>query len=151
MAGWPLKNGPANAGQALQAALANPAGLLQSKIAERDAVAAQTNLQVPDAGLQQALLWSKLNLADLSRTIADAAIRDTQAGTVYPAPLATVPQLSAIDAAYPDYAEFFGTDGAYSSYGLAVSGQWQTAVNWLNAMRTVSEIVTATPARWCTR
>jgi hypothetical protein len=141
------QNGPAGAGQALQAALANPAGLLQSKIAERDAVAAQTNLQVPDAGIQQALLWSKLNLADLSRTIANAAIRDTQAGTVYPAPLATVPQLSAIDAAYPDYAEFFGTDGAYSSYGLAVSGQWQTAVNWLNAMRTVSGIVNGTTGK----
>jgi hypothetical protein len=135
------QNGPAGASQALQAALANPAGLLQSKIAERDGVAAQTSLQVPDASVQQALLWSKLNLADLSRTIHDAAIRDTQAGTVYPSPLATVPELSAIDAAYPDYAEFFGTDGAYSSYGLAVSGQWQTAVNWLNAMRTVSEIV----------
>jgi hypothetical protein len=135
------QNGPANANSALQAALANPAGLLQSKIAEQDNVAGQTSLQVPDAGIQQALLWSKLNLADLSRTISNAAIRDTQAGTVYPAPLATVPQLSAIDAAYPDYAEFFGTDGAYSSYGLAVSGQWQTAVNWLNAMRTVSEIV----------
>jgi hypothetical protein len=135
------QNGAANAGQALQAALANPAGLLQSKISERDSVAAQTNLQVPDSGVQQALLWSKLNLADLSRTIAEAAIRDTKAGTVYPAPLATVPGLSAIDAAYPDYAEFFGTDGAYSTYGLSVSGQWQTAVNWLNAMRTVSEIV----------
>ncbi|HTZ29628.1 MAG TPA: hypothetical protein VMC83_36865, partial [Streptosporangiaceae bacterium] len=49
--------------------------------------------------------------------------------------------LSAIDAAYPDYAEFFGTDGAYSSYGMAVSGQWQTAIDWLNAMRTVSGIV----------
>ena len=141
------QNGPAGAGQALQAALANPASLLQSKIAERDTVAAQTNLQVPDAGIQQALLWSKLNLADLSRTIANAAIRDTQAGTVYPAPLATVPQLSAIDAAYPDYAEFFGTDGAYSSYGLAVSGQWQTAVNWLNAMRTVSGIVNGTTGK----
>ena len=141
------QNGAAGAGQALQAALANPAGLLQSKIAERDNVAAQTNLQVPDAGVQQALLWSKLNLADLSRTIANAAIRDTQAGTVYPAPLATVPQLSAIDAAYPDYAEFFGTDGAYSSYGLAVSGQWQTAVNWLNAMRTVSGIVNGTTGK----
>jgi glycogen debranching enzyme len=135
------QNGPASAGQALQAALVNPAGLLQSKIAERDGVAAQTSLEVPDAGVQQALLWSKLNLADLSRTIANAAIRDTEAGTVYPAPLATVPQVSAIDAAYPDYAEFFGTDGAYSTYGLAVSGQWQTAANWLNAMRTVSEIV----------
>ena len=134
------QNGSANASQALQAALANPAGLLQDKITERDGVAAQTNLQVPDSGVQQALLWSKLNLADLNRTIANAAIRDVKAGTVYPAPLATVPQLSAIDAAYPDYAEFFGTDGAYSSYGLAVSGQWQTAANWLNAMRTVSQI-----------
>ena len=134
------QNGSANASQALQAALANPAGLLQSKIAERDAVAGQTDLQVPDSGVQQALLWSKLNLADLNRTISNAAIRDVKAGTVYPAPLATVPQLSAIDAAYPDYAEFFGTDGAYSSYGLAVSGQWQTAANWLNAMRTVSQI-----------
>ncbi len=135
------QSGSAGAGQALQTALANPAGLLRSKIAERAGVAAQTNLQVPDSGVQQALLWSKLNLADLSRTIANAAIRDTKAGTVYPAPLATVPSLSGIDAAYPDYAEFFGTDGAYSTYGLAVSGQWQTAVNWLNAIRTVSGIV----------
>ncbi|HJZ28922.1 MAG TPA: hypothetical protein VJ370_21790, partial [Streptosporangiaceae bacterium] len=43
------QNGSANAGQALQSALANPAGLLQAKIAERDGVAAQTNLQVPDS------------------------------------------------------------------------------------------------------
>ena len=134
------QNGSASASQALRQALANPAGLLDSKIAERDGVAAQTSLQVPDSSVQQALLWSKLNLADLNRTIQNAAIRDVKAGTVYPAPLATVPQLSAIDAAYPDYAEFFGTDGAYSAYGLAVSGQWQTAANWLNAMRTVSEI-----------
>jgi len=130
----------ADAGQTLQQALANPAGLLQSKIAERDGVAAQTSLQVPDASVQQALLWSKLNLADMGRTIANAQIRDVKAGTVYPAPLATVPQLSALDAAYPDYAEFFGTDGAYSTYGLVTSGQWQTSVNWLNAMRTVSQI-----------
>jgi hypothetical protein len=134
------QNGPASASQALRRALANPAALLDSKISERDGVAAQTSLQVPDSSVQQALLWSKLNLADLNRTIKNAAIRDVKAGTVYPAPLATVPSLSAIDAAYPDYAEFFGTDGAYSTYGLAVSGQWQTAANWLNAMRTVSEI-----------
>jgi hypothetical protein len=134
------QNGSASASQALQQALANPAALLDSKISERDGVAAQTTLQVPDSSVQQALLWSKLNLADLNRTIENAAIRDVKAGTVYPAPLATVPQLSAIDAAYPDYAEFFGTDGAYSTYGLAVSGQWQTAADWLNTMRTVSEI-----------
>lgn len=135
------QNGSADASQALQTALANPAGLLASKIAERDSVAGQTSVQVPDSSVQQGLLWAKLNLADMNRTITNAAIRDTKAGTVYPAPLATVPQLSALDAAYPDYAEYFGTDGAYSTYGLAVSGQWQTAANWLNSMRTVSQIV----------
>jgi glycogen debranching enzyme len=135
------QNGSASATRALHAALANPAGLLASKISERDAVAGQTSLQVPDGSVQQALLWAKLNLADLNRTIYNAQIRDTKAGTVYPAPLATISKLEAIDAAYPDYAEYFGTDGAYSAYGLAVSGQWQTAVNWLNAMRTVSQIV----------
>ena len=135
------QNGPADASQALQSALANPAGLLAGKIAERDSVAGQTSLQVPDGSVQQALLWAKLNLADMNRTITNAAIRDTKAGTVYPAPLATIAQLSAIDAAYPDYAEYFGTDGAYSSYGLAVSGQWASAINWLNAIRTVSQVV----------
>jgi hypothetical protein len=126
---------------ALKSGLSNPLQLLSSKIAERDSVAGQTQVQVPDSSVQQAVLWSKLNLADLRRTITGAQIRDTKAGTVYPAPLATVPQLSGIDAAYPDYAEFFGTDGAYSSYGLSVTGQWQTAMDQLNSMRTVSQIV----------
>jgi hypothetical protein len=135
------QTGSSTALSALRAVLASPGWLLQNKIAEQDAVAAQTDLQVPDAGVQQALLWSKLNLADLRRTVLNAEIRDTKAGTVYPPPLATIRQLSGIDAAYPDYAEFFGTDGAYSTYALAVSGQWQTAINQLNTIRTVSEIV----------
>ena len=62
------------------------------------------------------------------------------------------PALSGIDAAYPDYAEFFGTDGAYSTYGLAVSGQWKTAVN--SAQRHahgVARSSTAAPGRWSTR
>ena len=52
-----------------------------------------------------------------------------------------MPSLSGIDAAYPDYAEFFGTDGAYSTYGLAVAGQYKTAIQQLDAIRTVSRIV----------
>jgi glycogen debranching enzyme len=91
--------------------------------------------------VQRTILWSKLNLADLRRTITQAAIRDTQARTVYPKPLATLPKLSGIDAAYPDYAEFFGTDGAYAAYSLVAAGQWQTAMQHLNTLRTVSQIV----------
>jgi hypothetical protein len=135
------QTGSQHALSALRSGLADPLQLLRGKIAERESVAGLTQVQVPDSSVQQAVLWSKLNLADLRRTIVDAQIRDTKAGTVYPAPLATVPTLSGIDGAYPDYAEFFGTDGAYSSYGLAVSGQWQTAMDQLTSMRVVSQIV----------
>ncbi len=76
----------------LKAGLANPLGLLRGKVAARDATAALTNVKVPDAAVQRAILWSKLNLADLRRTITQAAIRDTKAGTVYPKPLATLPK-----------------------------------------------------------
>ena len=125
----------------LHTGLADPARLLAQKVAERDAVAGRSSFQVPDGSVNQALLWSKLNLADLHRTVKDLQIRDVKAGKAYPPPIATVPSLSGIDAAYPDYAEFFGTDGAYSTYGLAVSGQWKTAIQQLDAIRTVSRIV----------
>jgi hypothetical protein len=135
------QDGSAPAVHALRAGLANPLHLLDAKVAGRDAVADQTNVTVPDSSIQRALLWSKLNLADMRRTVTNVAIRDTKAGTVYPAPLATFPRLTGIDAAYPDYAEFFGTDGAYSTYGLAASGQWRTAMDHLNTMREVSQVV----------
>lgn len=133
--------GSSQALRALRTGLDDPARLLAEKVAERDAVAARSSFQVPDASVNQALLWSKLNLADLHRTVKDLQIRDVDAGTAYPPPIATVGSLSGIDAAYPDYAEFFGTDGAYSTYGLAVSGQWRTAIQQLDAIRRVSRIV----------
>lgn len=132
--------GQAPALQALARGLRGPDQQLRAKVSERLRVAGQTSIQAPDSGVQQALLWSKLNLADLQRGVSNLQIRDVKAGTAFPAPIATVPFLSGIDAAYPDYAEFFGTDGAYSTYGLAVSGQWQTAIDQLDAMRTVSQI-----------
>jgi hypothetical protein len=135
------QNGSQPALSALKSGLSDPVQQLNSKIAQHDSVAQQTQVQVPDSSVQQAVLWSKLNLDDLRRTITGAQIRDTKAGSAYPAPLATVPTLSGIDAAYPDYAEFFGTDGAYSTYGLSVAGQWQTAIDHLNSMRTASQIV----------
>ncbi len=131
----------AKAMAAMRKGLADPAQLLAQKVAQRDGVAGQSSFQVPDAAVDQALLWGKLNLADLHRTVKDLQIRDVNAGQSYPPPIATVPSLSGIDAAYPDYPEFFGTDGAYSTYGLAVAGQWHEAVQQLDAIRTVSRIV----------
>jgi hypothetical protein len=138
------QSGRGQALSALRAGLADPQALLRAKVAGQDATARQTAVTLPDASVQRALLWGKLNLADLRRTITNVVIRDTKAGTVYPKPLATLPRLSGLDAAYPDYAEFFGTDGAYSAYSayaLAASGQWQTAMQHLNALRVVSRIV----------
>ena len=126
---------------ALKGALADPGALLAEKVRSYDAFAAQSALSVPDASIKLALLWSKLDLAEMRRTVTDLQLRDVQAGSTYPTPIATVRSLSGVDAAYPDYAEFFGTDGAYSTYGLAVAGQWQSAIDQLDAMRTVSELV----------
>ena len=133
--------GSAQALRSLRTGLDHPGRLLAEKVAERDRVAGQSSFRVPDAAVNRALLWSKLNLADLHRTVKHLQIRDVNAGTAYPPATATVPSLSGIAAAYPDYAEFFGTDGAYSTYGLAVSGQWRTAIQQLDAIRTVSRIV----------
>jgi len=133
--------GSAQALRALRKGLDDPGRLLSEKTVERDGVASKSSFTVPDTSVNQALLWSKLNLADLHRTVKDLQIRDVKGGTVYPSPITTVPSLSGIDAAYPDYAEFFGTDGAYSTYGLAVSGQWQTAIQQLDSIRKVSRIV----------
>ncbi len=140
VAGSQLGASPATA--AMQQGLKDPLQQLAIKVAQRDAAAGMSTFSTPDPSVDQALLWSKLNLADLRRTVTDLQIRYVDAGKTYPPqPITTVPQLSGIDAAYPDYAEFFGTDGAYSTYGLSVVGQWQTAINQLNAMRIVSRIV----------
>ena len=121
---------------ALKAGLVNPMGLLAVVCARRHGRADQRQ----GARLRRAADHpDKLNLADLRRTITQAAIRDTKAGTVYPKPLATLPKLSGIDAAYPDYAEFFGTDGAYATYSLAAAGQWQTAMQHQHAPHRVAD------------
>jgi hypothetical protein len=136
------QTGSADAAAALGQSLRDPVQLLVTKVAQSDAAAGLTDVSTPDAGVNRALLWSKLDLVALRRTVTNLQIRYVNAGKSYPAkPITTVPQLSGIDAAYPDYAEFFGTDGAYSTYGLVTSGQWQTAMDQLNAMRIVSRIV----------
>jgi glycogen debranching enzyme len=75
----------------------------------------------------------------MSRTGLNAEIRDTKEGTVYPAPIAEFPVLTGFGAGYPDYPWFFGTDGAYSTFGLAVTGQCDAAMNHLDLVRSVSQ------------
>ncbi|MEA3440673.1 MAG: glycogen debranching protein, partial [Chloroflexota bacterium] len=126
---------------ALNAGLADPAGLLRAKIMNRLSVLELSQIDLPDEVLQAAFDWSKLNLADLSFTVTDAQIRDTDEGKAYPVTLAEVPVLKGIAAGFPDYCEFFGNDGAYSVYALVASGLWDIAMDHLRTIRDVSRVV----------
>jgi glycogen debranching enzyme len=118
--------------------LADPQGWLERKIQSRLSVLAQSDAQIPDPAIQAAFDWAKFNLADMRRIVTDAQIRDTMEGTVYPAPLASFPFLSGFGAGYPDYPWFFGTDGAFTTYGLTATGQWEAAEDHLRTLREVS-------------
>jgi glycogen debranching enzyme len=131
----------AEADRALRSALADPDALLASKVAAREAVLARTRVSVPDAQLQEALEWGKLNMADLRRTVRAVQVRDVQEGRAYPPPLGTIQSLTGIGAGYPDYPWYFGTDGAYTSFPLVAAGQWETAKEHLRAIRDVSRLV----------
>jgi hypothetical protein len=127
---------------ALTMGLASPDELLREKISGRQQVLSQAQINVPDAAIQAAFDWGKLNLADMRRTVRDVMVRDTMEGTVYPSPLVpSFPVLSGFGAGYPDYPWFFGTDSAYSTFSLAAVGQWEEAKNHLATIRQVSQLV----------
>jgi hypothetical protein len=132
----------AEASGALATGLASPDDLLGTKISSRQTVLSQAQIQVPDADIQAAFDWGKLNLADMQRTVRDVMVRDTMEGKVYPTPLLpTFPILSGFGAGYPDYPWFFGTDGAYTTFSLSAVGQWEEAKNHLATLRQVSQLV----------
>src|SRR5215217_8055290 len=126
---------------AVQGALNNPDNVLVQKVSGRQGLLAKTKVSLPDAALQDAFDWGKLNMADLTRTVTNAQIRDVDEGRAYPNPVATIPKLTGIGAGYPDYPWYFGTDGAYTAYPLVASGQWGTAMDHLRSIRDVSQVV----------
>jgi hypothetical protein len=109
------------------------------------ALLARSQADIPNATLQAAFDWAKLNLADMRRVVTDAQIQDTQYGTqqgkIYPPLLATYALLSGFSAGYPDYPWYFGTDGAYTVFPLVAAGQIQAAKDHLRLLREVSRTV----------
>jgi glycogen debranching enzyme len=132
--------------------LADPQGLLQEKIQSRLNVLAQSDAQIPDPAIQAPFNWAKFNLADMRRVVTDAEILDTNEGNIpinsWPPPtLASFPLLSGFGAGYPDYPWFFGTDGAYTTFGLTATGQWDEAKDHLRTLREVSIAVNGTTGK----
>jgi hypothetical protein len=122
-------------------ASANPVGELAAKLASRQQVNSQTRVSLPgDPMLAQSVTWSKQDLADLTQQVDNLHIRDTEEGTVYPAPLATVPSIRFEGAGFPDYPWMFATDQEYTMFALLAAGQFATAEAGLRSLAEVSMI-----------
>ena len=122
-------------------ALADPAGLLRTKLAERATVDRQTKVSLPgDRLLEQSVAWSKQNLADSVQEARGLAVRPTHAGTTYPPPKGTVAKARWIGAGWPDYPWLFATDGEYTGFSAVASGQFAAIEDHLRALRDVSEV-----------
>ena len=120
--------GMSDAQAQFQAASADPAAELAAKLAARQQLNGQTQVSLPgDPALAQSVTWSKQDLADLTQQADNLKIRDTEEGTVYPAPLATVPSIRFEGAGFPDYPWMFATDQEYTIFALLAAGQFATA------------------------
>jgi len=124
-----------------QAASANPAGELQTKVASRLALDSQTQVSLPsDPMLAAAVTWSKQNMADLTQQADNVNIRPTEQGTVYPAPVGSLPSIRFEGAGFPDYPWMFATDQEYTMFALLAAGQFTTAEDGLRSLAAVSDI-----------
>src|SRR6185437_15256381 len=68
-------------------------------------------------------------------------LRVTNAGTVYPAPVATQDVARWIGAGWPDYPWLFGTDGEYTAFAAVAAGQFSSIEDHLRALRDISDKV----------
>jgi hypothetical protein len=133
--------GLASAQSQFQSASANPAAELSAKIASRMALDQQSRVSLPgDQQLAAAAAWSKQDLADLTQQADNLKIRDTEQGTLYPPPLATVPSIRFEGAGFPDYPWMFATDQEYTVFALLAAGQFRTAEDGMLSLAKVSEI-----------
>ena len=123
-------------------ALANPAQVVNAKVADRTAMGARTVVSLPgDRALQSSVEWSKQNLLDSRQVAKDLQLRVTNAGTRYPAPVGTLATADWTGAGWPDYPWIFGTDGEYTAFSLVASGQFDAIRAHLRTLRDVSETV----------
>jgi hypothetical protein len=123
-------------------AAANPAGLLQAKIASRLADAARSTVDLPgDRLLQSSVEWSKQNLADSILEARNLQIRDVDEGRAYPPIDGVVPFARWSAAGFPDYPWIFGTDGEYTAFANVAAGQFDVVRTHLRALRDVSDLM----------
>ncbi len=132
--------GPARA--ELKKALANPARALAKKVASRQKLAANTQVELPgDPLLERSIAWSKQNLADSVQEAHDLRLRKVDEGRAYPAPQGRLAKARWLGAGWPDYPWLFGTDGEYTAFASVAMGQFDDIKAHLRALRDVSEVM----------
>jgi hypothetical protein len=136
--------GLAQARRELAAALADPSGALQRKIARRERLAGRTQVTLPgDPRLAQAIEWAKQNLTDSTQSAEDLEIRWVDQGKRYPPPAGELARARWIGAGFPDYPWMFGTDGEYTAFPMVAIGQFRPIEDHMRALRQASDIVNA--------
>ena len=96
-----------------------------------------------DRSLQNAVDYGKQNLADLTQTAEDLAIRFVDRGKAYPRPIGSLDRVTFIGAGYPDYPWLFATDGEYTAYAAVALGQFEPIKDHLIALQQVSDRLNA--------
>jgi hypothetical protein len=135
------ESGAAGARAELGRLLADPGAALAAKVAERERLARYSRLSLPgDPQLAAGIDWSKQNLADSVQDVRDLEIRETNAGTRYPAPEGRLDRARFLGAGWPDYPWLFATDGEYTAFASVALGQFEAAQDHLRALRDVSLI-----------
>lgn len=131
--------GVADARTALRAALQDPVGALEEKLAERRRIDARSSVDLPgNPQLAASVRWSKQMLAASEQTVNDVSLRVVNAGKAYPAPVGHLDSMSWLGAGWPDYTWLFGTDGEYTAFAAVAAGQFEPIKAHLRALRDVS-------------
>ena len=83
---------------------------------------------------------ARVRLADLKavRLLDGLQIRETNAGTRFPAPVGTVDHARWLAAGFPDYPWLFSTDGEYTAFASVALGQFEPIEDHMRALRDVS-------------
>ena len=134
--------GLAAAQDELAAALDDPSGELQRKIARRERLGARTRVSLPgDPQLAMGVDWAKQNLADSTQHAEDLEIRWVNQGKDFPPPAGTLPSARWVGAGFPDYPWLFATDGEYTAFPMVALGQFGVIEDHMRALRDASDIV----------
>ena len=134
--------GVAPARSELAAALKDPAGALEAKIAAREKLSSWTQLSLPgDPQLARGIDWGKQNLADLTQVAENLQVRFVDQGKQYPPPQGRIARARWIGAGFPDYPWIFATDAEYTSFASVTTGQFEAIEDHMRVLRDISDIV----------